>query len=327
MVVHTNIPERNRKKNDVDVFAPQHLKDYSTSYFVATKINQDQGVVGYPYGNHPKSALFAVYDGHGQWGELVGQFALHEIQWQLEKHAQFHTNLESAFKETFVAVDEALITEPLTQPLFAGTTACVALLKQTKLTLANAGDSRAVCAKQTKKDNGSYMAFSLTKDQHPNVPEEMKRILRWGGNVSLPPASGLSARVWLDPNCTKLESPWHGPSGTMPSQSGVIAEPIVMTHTVTPEDDFLMFASDGVWEFMTSVQHAVQIMGESLHRGATKSCQALIEAAVTRWHKEEGAYRDDIIAIVVQLQRLWDNNTSSNGGASSNPTAAQAAKK
>jgi post-segregation antitoxin (ccd killing protein) len=43
----------------------------------------------------------------------------------------------------------------------------------------------------------------------------------------------------------------------------------------------------------------------NVSRGATKACQALIEAAATRWHEEEGAYRDDITAVVVCLQKLW----------------------
>jgi hypothetical protein len=48
------------------------------------KINQDRGGVAFPYGNCPKTTLFAVYDGHGQGGELVTQFALHDIQHRLE---------------------------------------------------------------------------------------------------------------------------------------------------------------------------------------------------------------------------------------------------
>ena len=43
------------------------------------KINQDRGGVTFPYANCAGSALFAAYDGHGVGGELVSQFALHEI--------------------------------------------------------------------------------------------------------------------------------------------------------------------------------------------------------------------------------------------------------
>ena len=48
------------------------------------KINQDRGGVAYPYANSATSALFAVYDGHGEGGELVSQYALGEISRILE---------------------------------------------------------------------------------------------------------------------------------------------------------------------------------------------------------------------------------------------------
>lgn len=48
------------------------------------KINQDRGGIAYPYGNSARQALFAVYDGHGEGGELVSQYALGEVQRLLE---------------------------------------------------------------------------------------------------------------------------------------------------------------------------------------------------------------------------------------------------
>lgn len=267
------------------------------------KINQDRGGVAFPYGNCLKTALFAVYDGHGQGGEHISQFALHEIQQRLEKQKCFPLNLEKAMKETFLAVDSALRHEPLIDPLFAGTTACVALLQDRMLTLANAGDSRAVCAR--KLSNGSYLALELTADQNPDVPAEMERILNAGGYVTIPPEPGLSARVWLDPHCTQIGLAMARSIGDHAVATvGVIADPVVTTHEVTEDDDFLILASDGVWEFLDSLD-AVNIVGRNLQRGATKACQALIEAAAARWHEEEGAYRDDITAIVVRLQNLW----------------------
>jgi serine/threonine protein phosphatase PrpC len=267
------------------------------------KINQDRGGVAFPYGNCPKTALFAVYDGHGNGGELVSQFALHEIQRRLEKHPTFHTDIEKALKETFQAVDDALRHEPLIEPLFAGTTACVALLRDRKLTIANAGDSRAVCAR--KLSNGNYLALELTEDQNPDKPEEMERIVNSGGYVTLPPGPGLSARVWLDPMCSQIGLAMSRSIGDHAIASvGVISEPVVTSHDVTEDDEFLILASDGVWEFIKSIE-AVQVVGANLYKGATKACQALIEAAAAKWHEEEGAYRDDITAIVVRLQDLW----------------------
>jgi len=88
------------------------------------------------------------------------------------------------------------------------------------------------------------------------------------------------------------------------SPVGVIAEPVVTSHEIEDDDTFLILATDGVWEFIDSSE-AVRIVGEHLSGGATKACQALIEAAASKWHEEEGNYRDDITALVVRLQDLW----------------------
>ena len=317
----------------------------------AAKINQDRGGVAFPYGKCARSALFAAYDGtftlfilspacllldeteltnhilfiisagHGQGGELVSQFALHEIQFRLEKQPEFPTDLEKAFIKTFLAVDEALQHEPLIEPLYAGTTACVALLRENILTVANSGDSRAVIARRTDRvdsgdDTGTepapcYKAIDLTVDQNPDLPEERSRIEGMGGFVSPPPEPGLSARVWLDEGFTQIGLAMARSIGDHAvAQVGVIAEPVVTTHTVENMDEFLIIATDGVWEFISS-EEAVKIVGANLPRGATKATQALIEAAAARWHDEEGDYRDDITALVVRLQELWKDRTAS----------------
>jgi serine/threonine protein phosphatase PrpC len=84
---------------------------------------------------------------------------------------------------------------------------------------------------------------------------------------------------------------------------GVIAEPVVSFHDLDDNDDFLILATDGVWEFISSTE-AVNIVAKHLHKGATKACQVLIETAAEKWHDEEGDYRDDITAFVVRLQHL-----------------------
>ena len=295
------------------------------------KINQDRGGMAYPYGGKAKTALFAVYDGHGQGGELVSQFALHEIQRRLAKHPDFPS--DQSFLETFRAVDEALRHEPLIEPLYAGTTACVVLLQDRTLTIANVGDSRAVLARRRPRKSSTntsspagvpglmglggppmeseFLALPLTEDQNPDLPDEFTRISNAGGYVTASPGPGLSARVWLDATCTQIGLAMARSIGDHSvSPVGVIADPVVTRYELDDSDDFLVLASDGVWEFLES-QEAVDIVAQNLDRGATKACQALIEAAAARWHDEEGEYRDDITAIVVRLPLLWES--SSNG--------------
>jgi len=268
----------------------------------SAKINQDRGGIAFPYGDCRDTALFAVYDGHGQGGELVSQFALHHIQRKLKKHPNYSDNLEMAFKDTFIEVDEELKEEPMVDPLYAGTTACVALLRNKTLTVSNAGDSRAVLAR--RKEETCWETIQLTEDQNPDHPEEQARIEQHGGYVSPPPEPGLSARVWLDSSCTQIGLAMSRSIGDHAvTDVGVVAEPVVTSHEINEEDDFLILASDGVWEFISS-EEAVDIVSKNLSKGSTRACQLLIEAAAEKWHQEEGDYRDDITALVVQLQKV-----------------------
>jgi serine/threonine protein phosphatase PrpC len=294
--------------DDDDEWGPPHGKPTKEEKLTTVaKINQDRGGVAYPYANCNRTALFAAYDGHGQGGELVSQFALHEVQKRLEKHPLYHTDISKAFKDIFVKVDDDLKREPLIEPLYAGTTACVVLIRDQTITISNVGDSRAVLAKRTTPDEGRLEAIDLSEDQNPDTPDEQKRIELSGGFVSPPPEEGLSARVWLDQTYSQIGLAMARSIGDHAvAPVGVIAEPVVTSHTICEEDDFIIIATDGVWEFIDS-QEAVRIVGEHLEKkkGATNACQALIEAAANKWHNEEGNYRDDITALVVRLQDLW----------------------
>ena len=76
---------------------------------------------------------------------------------------------------------------------------------------------------------------------------------------------------------------------------GVIPEPEVLQFQIEPESKFMILASDGVWEFITS-DEAVDIVQKSLAEGADcdMACQTLIEQAARNWQREEGDYRDDV---------------------------------
>lgn len=112
-------------------------------------------------------------------------------------------------------------THPITHPPTpdSGTTAVVALYRDGCMWVANAGDSRAVLATRPEEggeggtmDGGSEGAISslrmtpiaLSEDHNPDRPGELERIERSGGFVSPPPEPGLSARVWLDQEMTRI---------------------------------------------------------------------------------------------------------------------------
>lgn len=223
-------------------------------------------------------------------------------------------------------------------------------MRERTLTIANTGDSRAVIARRrynSKKkslledddaaaggrgvsvnphdvettgprasnkesDNSDQMiAVDLSVDQNPDSPGEQERIESCGGFVSPPPEEGLSARVWLDPDFTHIGLAMSRSIGDHAVKPvGVISEPVVTTYEITDDDEFMIIATDGVWEFIDSCE-AVRIVNERLRkgRGASAACQALIETAALRWKEHEGSYRDDITAAVVKVKELWEDHS------------------
>lgn len=87
-------------------------------------------------------------------------------------------------------------------------------------------------------------------------------------------------------------------------------------HELDSTDDFLILASDGVWEFI-SIEEGVEIVGRS--QSPESGCKHLMQKARSRWrHMEKGAYVDDITAMVIgfthaPLQAEGGSSTSDSG--------------
>jgi len=354
--------------NNKSPISPIKKQKHTTS-----KINQDRGGITYPYANSTTMALFSVYDGHGEGGELVSQFALGEVGRLLEERLvslvtkrgsgrlkgiaedaeeeesdqdnnnniqdntinqqqqqeQEEEYITTSIKQVFNQVDNDLLNEEDIEPMYSGTTACIVLLKESKLYIGNCGDSRAVLTKKKKnrchteegKDVGEdreLITVDLSTDQNPDTPGEKERIESLGGFVSPPPEPGLSSRVWLDSSHTQIGLAMARSIGDHAVKGvGVISEPEVTTHVIDEDlDEFVIIATDGVWEFLSS-EDAVDIVQKHLYNandgeetkkeggyGASVACEALIKAASDKWHEHEGNYRDDITAIVVRLKDL-----------------------
>ena len=201
------------------------------------------------------------------------------------------------------------------QSSVSGSTACVVLLRGDIIYVFNVGDSRAVLAKQQGSGDCHirYVAVPLSEDQTPSCPKERERIIRSGGHVSEPGGSGTPARVWIDRCCTLVGLAMTRCFGDFNVKHiGVIPDPVVTQRSLEKGDEFLIVATDGVWEFLTP-EEAVRLVGEGLDdgMGAQDACQKLVRAAAARWKENEGDYRDDITAIVVRLRGLWNKESES----------------
>jgi len=269
--------------------------------FNPDKVNQDRFIIKFNLGDHSDCALFGVFDGHGEHGHHVSSFVKVSLPKHLSSRPDIRSNPERAiFEATSAMVQELDRTNINTT--FSGTTAIFAVKVGNQLYVANIGDSR--CAIGRRANEGKFDAIGLSEDQKPDNPEEKKRILAAGGRVEpLPGMPGEDCgphRVWL----RNVDVPGLAMSrsiGDKISQRvGVISIPEIKVHSLTAEDEFIVLASDGVWEFMEN-QEVVDLVGESIEDVAQCAVD-LAKRANEKWRQQEDVI-DDITCVVVKLNQ------------------------
>ena len=280
--------------------------------------NQDSGLVCWPFNDTHEQALLCIFDGHGKESERVSSWAVggdvgdnvDGIHSRLEaRPAQLDADPSKCLIDTLIAMDRDLIRHPdLGGVAFAaGSTATVCYFRGERLHVACTGDSRAVLGRVDA--SGNLDAIDLTADHRPDLKEEKARIVKAGGKVTAASKSG-GARVWA-----------NGEGGLAVSRSlgdarlkshGVIPDPQVKELTLKPPkpgtsaaeharaegDHFVIVASDGVWEMVTSQQACACVLK---HRSAKDATKALVKLAQAKWKRTKEGYRDDITCTVAML--------------------------
>ena len=158
----------------------------------------------------------------------------------------------------------------------------------------------------------AVVATDLSRDHKPDLPGERERVEAMGGEVMTGGGGGEGAgamRVWNKGQVGLAMSRSIG-DGTV-KDVGVIADPEVnhfdLSFTNGEGDVFVLIASDGVWEFISS-QEAADVACQH-PTDANKGCEELVLLAAERWREKEALHRDDITAILAFLPFLEEDSS------------------
>eukprot|EP00755_Sulcionema_specki_P021112 Sspe_Gene.73549::Locus_44496_Transcript_1_1_Confidence_1.000_Length_2955::g.73549::m.73549 len=215
----------------------------------------------------PETEWFgAVFDGHG--GCEAAEWARYQLAPTLYASKNFKTNPRQAFIDAFTEVDQrfSIIAEEL--GLDAGTTATAILIRDQKYWVAHAGDSTAVLCR-----NG--MAVPLTVDHKASTPAERSLVEQRGGVVlDMMGTQRVQGLIQVTRSI-----------GDRPCRRFLIQTPEVNEYTIDPQDEFIILATDGLWDVMTHkevVQYVAQLrleidatMEDRGGRSGTKVCSPL----------------------------------------------------
>lgn len=135
--------------------------------------------------------------------------------------------------------------------------------------------------------NGQQLAIALNRDHKAEFADEEERILKHGGRVQpYRDAEGNQLgplRVWhLNEDIPGLAMT-RSFGDYAAAQVGVIAEPELFEINFKEGDQFIIIASDGVWEFISNEEAAGIIMPFYLASAAEKAAEAILKEAHKRW--------------------------------------------
>lgn len=245
-----------------------------------------------------------VSDGHGEAGHHVSGLAAKRLPNIIRETFVHYVGKLTDVWPTVLIESFKKLTSDLSRQSFdttySGATCVTVVLAGSFLICANVGDSRAVLA---RRNGASFISVALSRDHKPDFEDEKQRILDFGGRVEAVRIDGEDIgplRVWLKHEDAPGLAMTRALGDSLAARIGVISCPEVITTPISSDDSFLILASDGIWEFISS-QEAVDMAARYVQEGRLEEgCQALVAEATKRWRREEDCV-DDITVMIAEL--------------------------
>lgn len=279
----------------------------------------------------PQGTFVGIYDGHA--GPEASRFINDHLFNNIKKFTSESEGMSAdVIRKSYLATEEEFLSvvesQWLNTPKLASVGSCclVGIICNGVLYVANAGDSRAVLAREEKGVNGvkgvrvseeHNASYESVRDElhssHPNDPNIVllkHNVWRVRGLIQISRSIGDAYLKKPEFNKEPLLPKFILPDPF--NQPILKAEPSILVQKLTPEDQFLILASDGLWEQLTD-QEAVDIVKSSPQNGIARTLvkAALHKAAMKREMRYsdlknvEGGIRrhfhDDITVIVLFL--------------------------
>ncbi|EFJ28625.1 hypothetical protein SELMODRAFT_441116 [Selaginella moellendorffii] len=221
---------------------------------------------------------FGVFDGHR--GYEAAEFASRAVPSFLRGSS---SKPEEALSLAFTRTDSAFQFEVESERgsrenWNPGCTALTALFINDRVFVANAGDCRALLCRDGQ-------SFPLSKDHLASDPIERTRVVNSGGSVQ------WQVDTWRVGSAGLQVTRSIGDSDLKPA---VTAEPDITVSSLSADDEFLVMATDGLWDTVSN-ELAISLISDTV-KDPAMCAKRLATAAVER------GSRDNITVIVIFLR-------------------------
>ena len=274
-----------------------------------TKINQDSFLVLQSEYNLKDFNIFCVMDGHGINGHLVSRYLMKYINLFFKNNKKMNAsnqNEDSIYqrlkksdyhilRRLFRHAERDLHKKSKIDANFSGTTCVMVAQIGDRFICANIGDSRAIMIKTGNE------IVPLSIDQKPDDPEESKRIVQNGGEISQYEEDGEKSgpyRIWKKGEVYPGIAMSRSVGDFIATSLGVVPEAKFIEEKIDQDCKFIVVASDGIWEFLDNKRVGEIVMPYYKNDDPDGACKALIKEATEWWNKEDIVV-DDITVVVV----------------------------
>jgi len=276
------------------------------------KTNQDSYLCSVNGLNIEGFNLYSVMDGHGTHGHFISGIVKTYIKDYIFKSSNYddlsilgiakrlkEKNFD-LIKKCFQSCESSLAKSKY-EVNFSGSTTVLVIQIDNLLICANAGDSRAILC----STNGKIIA--LSNDHKPELKSEKERILASGGRVErLKDGKEYVGpyRVWLKyedfPGLAMSRS-----LGDFVSKSvGCSCIPDIIESNIDEYTEFLVIASDGVWEFLDNKQVYDIVEPYYLNNDIQGACSKLIEESAMMWRRVSLYIVYNILYIIIYRKMM-----------------------
>ena len=274
-----------------------------------TKVNQDSFLVLQSEYNLKDFNIFCVMDGHGNNGHLVSRYLMKYINLFFKNNKKMNAsnqNEDSIYqrlkksdyhilRRLFRHAERDLHKKTKIDANFSGTTCVMVAQIGDRFICANIGDSRAIRIKTGNE------IVPLSIDQKPDDPEESKRIVQNGGEISQYEEDGEKSgpyRIWKKGEVYPGIAMSRSVGDFIATSLGVVPEAKFIEEKIDQDCKFIVVASDGIWEFLDNKRVGEIVMPYYKNDDPDGACKALIKEATEWWNKEDIVV-DDITVVVV----------------------------
>mmetsp|Transcript_4946 Transcript_4946/g.10411 ORF Transcript_4946/g.10411 Transcript_4946/m.10411 type:complete len:633 (-) Transcript_4946:318-2216(-) len=210
-------------------------------------------------------------------------------------------------------------------PIHAGATAVVAVITGNILTVANAGDSRAVLCRRRKTTAGTtdespngYYAYPLSYDHKPSQVHEMNRILRSGGFVNH--FGRINGNLNLSRSIGDLK--YKQVPGIPPAHQMITAEPDIMQIALDDSDEFIVLGCDGIWDCLSNEQAVNFVKSRIDTKSPTEIGIEMLDTIISDDPRvTQGIGGDNMTVMIIDLQTSKRSRKIASEDESSSPQA------